>query len=316
MQIGHAKSITIADVTGTMTGWLGGTTASVAASAAQLPSDWNSRHNLHFTLGGNTTVGSTFTGTNLPFVATGDLKIGISASSLYISGGTTQGDYRPFDLGNNTSFSSLGQNSIYLQHFIPEFDMAGDRVELWARGSFVSSSNSMAYSQTIRYGIYTQGTGTQSTRMSLAGSSSMLIAASFNSTSAAGFTVSQGAASFTTSAANTTLLANVSGPFHLYLPFATTLSKGIKHAFGILISSATAVGTQAMRFAPLVLTVMNSLAMGRINTAGTTATATTVIGDREMGIYNTTSGGLVGSFATSQLAIAASRQKLYLQFEA
>lgn len=88
MQIIHAKSITIADATGTATGWFGATTVSVPATALQRPSDWNSAHNLGLTLaGGNTTQNSTWTGTNLSYSAAGAMTLGLNGNTLLFSAG-------------------------------------------------------------------------------------------------------------------------------------------------------------------------------------------------------------------------------------
>jgi hypothetical protein len=316
MQIGHAKSITIADATGTVTAWFGTSTVTVAASALQLPADWNSKHNLAFTLAGNTTVGSTVSGTNIPLAGTGGVSLGVSNGSLLFSAhDVTLNNYRPFEIGNNTTFSSLGQNSIYLQAFIPDQPVFFSNMELTPRGTFVSSTNSQQWAMTLDYGLYSQQTGASSTQMSLAGSSRLLMSVSFNSNTAAGFTISQGAGSYTISSAGTAVLANISGPFHLYLPFTSNMVPNVKHAVGLRMSTATTVGTSPMNFAPLHLTMMNSRSFGRVFVNTTQATNTTVIGDREMGIYNTTSASLVNSYATSQMGVAISRANLYVQFE-
>lgn len=244
-------------------------------------------------------------------VGAGGISLSTNGSTITVSyTGNVMNNFRAFEKGNNTSFSSLGQNSLYLQHFIPEDRVEFSYAELWARGSFASSTNSVAYSQTVRYGIYSQDTGTNSSRMTLAGSSSNVIRVSFNSNTAAGFTVQDGATSFTTTSGGTGIIANISGPFHHYLPFSSTLQPNVKHAFAIAVSSTTAVGTQAWRYAPIVQTVMNSLSMGRIYNTATQATATSVIGDREMGVYSVTTGALPSSYATSQISIAVSRQQL------
>jgi hypothetical protein len=316
MQIGHAKSITIADATGTVTAWFGTSTVTVAASAIQLPGDWNSKHNLAFTLAGNTTNGSTVSGTNIPFAGAGGVSVGVSNGSIQFSGpDLVRNNYRPFENGNNTTFSSLGQNSIYLQAFVPDLPIAFSNMELTPRGTFVSSTNSQQWAMTLDYGLYSQNTGASSSQMTLAGSSRIVMSVSFNSNTAAGFTISQGAGSFTTSSGGTGVLANLSGPYHLYLPFTSTMLPNVKHAVGIRMSTATTVGTSPMNFAPLHLTLMNSRSFGRLFVSGSQATNTTVIGDREMGIYNTTSASLVNSYATSQLGIAISRANLYIQFE-
>lgn len=308
--------------------------ASVAAPGAAAE---NNAHNLlgANTAGNTTATGSTIglSGLNLTLSGTNASQIVISApatSSLVGTSGmsvSTNGstisiintrymeNFRAIEKGNNTTYSSLGQNTLQFQHFYPEDVIQFSYVELWARGTLASSSNSQVYAQTISYGIYSQDTGTNNTRMTLAGSSSMSMNVSFNSNTAAGFTVGNGATSFTTTSGGTGILANISGPFHLYMPFTSTLQPNVKHALAIHVSSATTVGTQAWRFAPLVQTVMNSLSMGRIYVSATSATATSVIGDREMGVYTATTGAMPASYATSQISIAVSRQQLPFMLE-
>lgn len=308
--------------------------ASVAAPGAA--AEQNAMNLLGANTAGNTTAtGSTIglSGLNLTLSGTNASQIVISApatsslvgasgislstngSTISVYNAAVMNNYRAFEKGNNTTFSSLGQNTLYLQHFIPEDVVQFSNMELWARGSFVSSSNSMAYSQTIRYGIYSNETGASSTRMTLMGSSSMTFGVSFNSNTAMGFTVGDGVTSFTTTSGGTGLITNVSGPFHLYLPFTSTLQPNVKHALAIHVSSTTAVGTQAWRFAPMVQTVMNSLSMGRIFNSGSQAASQTVIGDREMGAYSATTGTLPSTYATTQLTIAVSRQQLPFMLE-
>lgn len=243
-------------------------------------------------------------------VGAGGLTVSTNGSTISVSNAAVLNNFRAFEKGNNTTFSSFGQNTVHFQHFIPEDRIVFSNVEMWARGSFVSSTNSQVYAQTILYGVYSQRTGANSSQMSLAGSSSNVIQVSYNSNTAAGFTVQDGATSFTTTSGGTAVLANISGPFVHYMPFSSTLEPNVKHALAIAISSATTVGTSPFRYAPFVQTVQNSLSFGRIFNTGTQATATTVIGDREMGVYSVTSGALPSSYATSQISIAVSRQQL------
>lgn len=66
MSIVHAKSVTVADFTGTVTAFNSqGSTTTVAASDLARPSDWNSGHNQLYTLSGNTAGNSTVSGTNV-----------------------------------------------------------------------------------------------------------------------------------------------------------------------------------------------------------------------------------------------------------
>lgn len=87
MAVSHVKSVTIGDFTGTVTAFNSqGSTVTVAATDLARPSDWNSVHNQYFTLTGNTTGGSTASGTNVVFAASGGASIGVSGgNTIYIS---------------------------------------------------------------------------------------------------------------------------------------------------------------------------------------------------------------------------------------
>lgn len=249
--------------------------------------------------------------------------VGVNGISLSTNGSTIsvsytggiQSNFRAFEPGNNSTYSSLGQNTVQMQHFLPEDQIYMSYAEIWARGSYVSSTNSQVYAQTISYGIYSQGTGANSTQMSLAGSSSMSMNVSFNSNTAAGYTIGNGATSITSSSGGTALMSNISGPFHLYMPFSTTLQPNVKHALALAVSSATTVGTSPFRFAVLVQTIQNSLSHGRIFVSSVVAPATSVIGDREMGVYTATSGALPNTYGTANISIAVSRQQLPFMLE-
>lgn len=237
-----------------------------------------------------------------------------STISINAQGFLTMNNWRNMPLGNNTTYSTLGQNSVYLQHFIPDAVLQFSNVEILGRGTFVSSTNSKVYAQTIDYGLYSQDTGTASTRMSLMSSSQILYSASYNSNTEYGFTISQGAGSFTTSSGATGIVTNISGACHNYMPMTATLQPNVKYALGLRMSSATTIATGPWAWAPLAMSVQTSN-QGRIYVSTTNAVSNNVIGDREMGVYQTTTTAMPNSYATSNLAIAVSRQNLYIQFE-
>ena len=63
--LSHVKNVTIADFTGTFTGFNSqGSSTTIAATDIVRPSDWMSAHNQFLTLTGNTNVQSTASGTN------------------------------------------------------------------------------------------------------------------------------------------------------------------------------------------------------------------------------------------------------------
>lgn len=86
MALSHVKSAALADWTGTVTVFdYQGNTATVAATDLVRPSDWNSAHNEFFTLAGQTTTGSTASGTNVRLHASGGALIGGTSDSVIVS---------------------------------------------------------------------------------------------------------------------------------------------------------------------------------------------------------------------------------------
>ncbi len=88
MSIVHAKSVTVADFTGTVTAHNSqGSTTTVAASDLARPSDWNSGHNQLFTLSGNTAGNSTVSGTNVILQGGNNITLSGTGSTIVIEGG-------------------------------------------------------------------------------------------------------------------------------------------------------------------------------------------------------------------------------------
>jgi hypothetical protein len=86
MAVSHVKSDTIADFTGTFTGFNSqGSTTTIAATDVVRPSDWNSAHNQFYTLTGNTTGNSTASGTNVIFAGSGAISVGGSTGTIIFS---------------------------------------------------------------------------------------------------------------------------------------------------------------------------------------------------------------------------------------
>ena len=155
MAISHVKSNAIGDFTGTVTvlNSLGLPTTAAATDLVR-PSDWNSVHNQFYTLSGNTSNASTASGTNVVLQAAGNITLVGSTDTIVISGGPVIGGWEPIPMGNNSTFSSQGQNSLYLQKLNPDEAYSFNNFELSVSGSFVSSSNSQVVAHTIRYGLY------------------------------------------------------------------------------------------------------------------------------------------------------------------
>lgn len=236
----------------------------------------------------------------------------ITASAAGGGGATTFAGWEPYVAENASTFSSMGQNSLYMQKVRPEENYSFNYIEFRVSGSFVSSSNSQVAVHSFRYGLYSLDTNASYNSIA---TSLMVISASFNSNTAMGYTVSQGAGSFTTTSGGTAIASLMSGFKHLYLPFTNTLSQGVEYAVGLLVSSATTVGTSPMRIAFWNQSVINNLTLGKIYASTVIASNSTHVGDYEQGVLSATTGAMPAAVAKSQMTAAISRAILYHQFE-
>jgi hypothetical protein len=308
--------------------------ASVAAPGAA--AEQNAINLLGANTAGNTTAtGSTIglSGLNLTLSGTNASQIVISApatSSLVGASGVSistngstisvynapAGNMELFELGNNTAFSTMGQGTIYFQQFIPKQNVTFQNIERRFSGSSVSSTNSQVAAHTYSYGLYSRETGASSTRYTQIGASSMYFAASFNSNTQAGWTVSQGAGSVTSTSAGTAVLSAMTGFKHIYFPFAGTVTEGGHYAIAMWMSSATTVGTSPLRIGLMEITNINNLTIGLINTAaGFSISNASRIGDFGQGVYSSSSSNLPSSIAVSGLTNAVSQARMYVQLD-
>lgn len=284
-------------------------TASVAAPGAAAENNW-------FELAGNTAGNSTASGSTIQLIGGANITLsGTNGSQISIVGGGgggagTLANWEPFQANNGTTFSSLGQNSLYLQKLLPDNNYSFQNFELRMSGSFVSSTNSQVAAHSISYGLYSKNGASYS---SIA-TSLMVMSASFNS-STVGFTVSQGAGSYTNTSNSTNMVSLYTGFKHLYLPFTSTITAGGQYAFAINISSATTVGTQPMRMAILNQSIINNLTIGKIFATTVSGSNASFVGDFAQGVLSATTGVMPTSIAESQLTNAASQQRLYIQLD-
>ena len=272
--------------------------------------------------GGAMTIAST-TGQSFNFSVPATSSL-VGGAGLSIStNGSTISVYRlaasnmeVYELGNNTAFSTMGQNSIYFQQFTPKHNVEFSNIERRFSGSSVSSTNSQVAAHTYSYGLYSRQTGASSSQYTQIAASSIYFAASFNSNTQAGWTVSQGAASVTNSSAGTVNLSAITGFKHMYFPFAGTVTEGGQYAVAMQMSSATTVGTSPLRIGMMEMTHINNLTIGRIDTAaGFSISNASRIGDFGQGVYSVTSSNLPATLAVSGLTNAVSQARMYLQLD-
>jgi hypothetical protein len=265
-------------------------------------------------------AGSNFVAANAAFAGT-NASGTIASDGISISvapGGAlaTQNFWMPNAINNNTSFLVPGQNTIYMQHLHPAQPIAMSNAEFNCLHSFVSSSNSQSVGMTVRYGLYEQGTGGSSQSINSIGTSSMFMQASYNSSTAAGFTCGQGANSFTVTSNNSNLFGTaLSGPKFLYLPFTTTLEANKEYFWAMHFSSTTAVNTGPMRFNMMVQTNINSTVWGELKMTTYVASATNQWEEYDGVQYSATSSNLPANVNSTQMQMMASKGRLLMIFE-
>lgn len=319
MTIRHHFSNGVADAAGTQTIWYGATTQTVAATDQVRPSDWNSAHDVAYVLGGNTTNASTVSGTDVTIAGMGAISVGGSNGSLVISAPVdvdiTMSQWEPVPFGNNTSFSSFGQNTLYFQGLMPAQNLTFTGIELSVSLSSVTSSISHGVSETIRYGLYSRGTGAATSKYDLIASSSFSLAAGFSSNLSGSLSVGDAGTSYTTSSAGTVFGSVLSGQKVLFLPFATLLTGGGDYLLAMHNSTNSVGGTGALRASFLVKTNQTNASYGPLANTTVGISNSNLTNDPMLVIYSATTAGLPASVAATQFSINSQNQ-LYAFLEA
>lgn len=312
MSIVHAKSVTVADFTGTVTAFNSqGSTTTIAASDLARPSDWNSAHNQLYTLSGNTAGNSTVSGTNVVFQGGGNITLSGTGSTIVFQQGNMNYEQligtnvRPF--AQQTSVS-LGQNSLYIQPVILERPLSAIALKLPVLITNSSSAVSSGQKgQTCAIGLYsrvnTDVANTGYTRITLISSTSYTIAASYSSNvssahsaiSAIGNSTSYNTYSSSSAGANVSSILH--GPRELIFPVSASYPAG-EYWLGI-VNSTSGAGT-----AGNVLNISNVIATfqtyNRVGSA-TNATNPGLFRELMVGTYSATTGGLPTTINQTQI---------------
>lgn len=322
---------------------LGGSTNTIVISSPQFT---NSNHmtfgtnggvvtgsfnpiNIGMSTNGNTagTTG-TFDGAGLQYILAGGNNVTLSqssdGSSVTLSihgaaggggGGVTVSDYVPAPLGNNTIYTSWGQNTLHFMGFTPPDNITMTCIAMLASFNTASSSNSNAVSETMSYGFYVKGSNTNSSRYELAATSSASMAVSYSSNLSGGATFAAGGATFTTTSAGTGVGSLISGQKSMVFPFATSLVAGSDYLVCFAHSTASTGGLSAMRLSYMNISNMSNASIGRIanNTIALSATSNTL--SNHVVIYSATSNAWPTNVARSQLSVMSGYQ-MGVTFEA
>lgn len=191
MAVSHIKSNAVGDFTGTVTVFNSvGSTATVAATDLVRPSDWNSVHNQFYTMTGNTTGNSTASGTNVIFAGSGGISVGGSTGTVVISAAVpaTMSSWAPYEVpGLASSTMSCGTASNATVSFWPmtvDGLVAVGAMNLVGSWNWITSNTSSGRcSFGLMAGLYTRGTGTNSTTMGTFDSASFSLGMTVSSSS-------------------------------------------------------------------------------------------------------------------------------------
>lgn len=158
MAVSHIKSDTIADFTGTFTGFNSqGSTTTIAATDIVRPSDWNSAHNQFYTLTGNTTGNSTVSGTNVIWGATDGVQLSGSSNSVWVRQ-APQFYWEMPALGSTDQNLTVGAGSHFMEGFYLPYPMSFGRLQMVINfGATVTSTQS--YSASVSSQTSSGGTG-------------------------------------------------------------------------------------------------------------------------------------------------------------
>lgn len=268
MAVSHVKSDTIADFTGTITGFNSqGSTTTIAATDLVRPSDWNSVHNQFYTLAGNTIGNSTASGTNVVFSAAGDFTLGGSTGTIVFSGPARQQGLALYaDLP--LVAGQVGNATVQFDpHMLPSVEF--DRLVFQVINTN-SSNSSGSHTLSFWAGLYTR----TNSSISLLSSTSTSTALTHSGTA--------GSYSF------------YSGIRHVTIPWTGTLTGGqYWAAFVSRTSSGGANGT----YSNLVVSNVSSNFNGFFGESHNTTVQMTL----GQGVYTATSAGLPGSVAFTQI---------------
>lgn len=275
-----------------------------------------------WSLQGNTAGTNVYSWTNDGLYLYGGNNITLSGngSTLTIQGGgggaaVTLSFMEPTPL-IGTSLSSFGQNSLYFVPVKPMNNVTMTAVNVLASmNNATSALASHAVSQTLSYGWYSLGTGTNSSRMESMATSSLAILVSANSNLSYGYTISQGTNSTTFASGGTGSTSAWTGQRIINLPMATLLSEGGEYYFCYANSTTATNASSAFRMSNIVLNNMTNGSFGRFGTAGQTVSSASIVPNFAGFIYTATSGAWPSTIALTQRSIVSNIRN-YIQLDA
>lgn len=283
----HPKSNTVADWTGTVTvGNSTGGTQTIAATDLVRPSDWNSAHNVSYTLSGNTVGGSTGQGTNIVLQGTEGVSLSANGATIVIDGflPATHSQGWPVGVPFPNNNRQVGQNTILVQPAQNMGYLTMDRAHLFVSVSQSTSSNSSyAIALTMEVGLYTRTGSTLSQ-----------------------YATGTGAVQWTVTSNNTT--ANQGGVREFTVGFSTSISDG---DWWIAVRSSTATTNANWATISNMINALPPAWSGPLAVASNTSNRPA----HGFGTFSATSSALPSSMAFTQLTASTGFAPHYLFFD-
>ena len=251
---------------------------------------------------------------SIVFSNSNSVSFGLNGSTITASiaaGGATLSSYEPVPL-IGANLSALAQNTLFFNHFALEENVSMNNMCFMMSFVFFTNTNSASVGRTMSYGFYTQGTGTNSSRIESMATSSFAIRAS-NSSVSCSVTVSQGTNSFTNGAGNSNAFYSVNGVKAASFGMATLLTPG-QYWMCFAHSSTSANSNNAAASIYGISSFSGANVLGYL--AATSYTASNASQTHPFGgyVYSATSGAWPATIALTQLSQTASDYRPYVQF--
>jgi hypothetical protein len=313
--LSHVKNVTIADFTGTFTGFNSqGSTTTINATDIVRPTDWVSAHNAFLTLSGNTAGQSTMSGTNI--VLAGGLGIVLSATTAAGAATVSVGllgivTGLPVVIPGSTGTQSRGamgtsSASLFLYPFFLDNYVAFNAIRMLQTHSLVSSTISGQQTISSRWGIFTLNVETLSLLTSFSLSQAWTQSSVSGTVSFATTTLTSGYGYGTSSFSTTALGQSLFGTAFprivdlVLSSSALTFSPG-RYWLGLLqvqSSSSANIGLSSGHYGNVIATQMTQGLAGGVSVSNTTDYRIRLPG---FGVYTVTQTSMPGNVPLTQI---------------
>jgi hypothetical protein len=310
--ISHVYSLTWGEDAGIITVFNSAGNSTTSNGTALLgPNEWNSVHNITFTITGNTSNASTGSGNSVILQGSNNVTLSGTSNTVYISGQTTNPPGSvleiPYAGAHYYNFANLGgfstsnfSSSLALIPFTLANTLSMSRMDIPLWNTQASGTGSSTVAWTLGVALYSIQTGASSSRMSLVNSSTMVLNVTANSNSSSySFTDAAHSTSF-----SITLSTMATGNKWFAVEFAQSLDTTGQYFWGF--SSSNAGSTIALQLNPImavyaggVIDIWGGIAPGLSSSAYSSRSDL----DRIFGgVWSTTSAAFPGSIASSAIS--------------